>query len=244
MPTGQKNFIVYYILALEPTSLLNHLKAHFAPQWCFIFLVTPEIPDIVNLPLNKPSQAMTNSYGDQRWVVGPEKGWLVGCQACLFICEVARVTGIVHQEWVQCFQSEGRGITGNMTWHSPWTRPLSHPLHHPLHRLHLQRHSLPLSSHTTLPAAWVTLSSQSNEETLTSDLWAYERRGLLGGAKLALGGWVALRDGRLALVTVQTLSAWVLWCCISLPSKLNLSAIVLILYWSYCNGEICISYGI
>lgn len=66
-------------------------------------------------------------------------GWLVGCQACLFICEVARVTGIVRLEWVQCFQSKGRGITGNMTWHSCWTRPLSPPLHRPLHRLHLQK---------------------------------------------------------------------------------------------------------
>ena len=40
---------------------------------------------------------------------------MVECQACLFVCEVARATGIVHKKRVLCFQSEGPGITGNMT---------------------------------------------------------------------------------------------------------------------------------
>lgn len=89
------------------------------PSFCNM-LLRPYIPDIVNLLLKKPSQAMTNSPWDHGWGVG-RVDWLT----CLFIYEVARATGIAPLWWVQCFQSEIRGITGNMTWHSCWTRPLS-----------------------------------------------------------------------------------------------------------------------
>lgn len=52
------------------------------PQICVAVFVKLQIPDIVNLPLNKPSQAMTNSHGDEGW----GRWRLVGYQAHLFVC--------------------------------------------------------------------------------------------------------------------------------------------------------------
>lgn len=103
----------------------------------FNFLVTPWIPDIVNLPLNKPSQAMTNSHGDLGcgWRGGD---WLDVGLACSSV-GLPGQRGLCIRSECSVFRATGRGITGNMTWHSFWTRPFSPPVRRSLHPPHLPK---------------------------------------------------------------------------------------------------------
>lgn len=53
----------FYICDQHSSSGLS--KPSFSVTFVLHVLVLLHIPDIVNLPLNKPSQAMTNSHGDR-----------------------------------------------------------------------------------------------------------------------------------------------------------------------------------
>lgn len=60
---------VLYFTDLWSAFFLRPYKAIFFATFVFHFLLILYIPDIVNLSLNKPSQAMTNSHGEQGWGV-------------------------------------------------------------------------------------------------------------------------------------------------------------------------------
>lgn len=143
---------------------------------------------------------MTNSHGVPREGGGRLGDWLSVGLACSSVRLLGQQGSYIRSECC-VFRAVDEGL--QEIWHGI----LAGPDHSLLLFVVLttsstfQRHSLLQSNPTPLPAAWVTLSSQSDGGPLTSDLSVCERRGLWGKAKLAFRG--ALGDGRVAEVTAN-----------------------------------------
>lgn len=118
--------------------MINFQSRHFFATFVFHFLVILYIPDIVNLPLNKPSQAMTNSHGEQGWGWVGRHDWFSVRLACSSV-RLLWQQGLCIRSECGVFRARDYRITGNMTWHSFWTRPLSPPFRRSLHQFHLSR---------------------------------------------------------------------------------------------------------
>lgn len=184
------------------SSISNFLLQSFQSRLCatfvFHFLVTPKIPDIVNLPLNKPSQAMTNSHGDQGWGVG--RGVRLACSSVRLLGQQGSCI------WSECcvFRARDEGL--QEIWHDILAGP-DHILLlfcRPLYQFYLLKTFSPAEQTHPTPCSLSDIIITIRRGT--SDIWplsAWEEGVARGKGKLAFRG--ALGDGRVAVITVQTL---------------------------------------
>lgn len=159
----------------------------------FHFLVILYIPDIVNLPLNKPSQAMTNSHGEQGWGWVGRRDWFSVRLACSSV-RLLWQQGLCIRSECGVFRARDEGL--QEIWHDI----LSGPDHSLLLFVTLSINFTFLETFSPAEQPHPTLCSLSDIIITirrgTSDIWplsAWEEGVVRGKAKLAFRGALARR---------------------------------------------------